>query len=287
MLPDQKSTLADLKQLIIKRGYIVIGTTILFSAAALVVGLVSPKVYQAEAIVTLPETSKNRINTDSKGNVKALINVLETKNLVGLYWKQRKDGAGDSTGSSLSPYVKSLIIEEIRGSTVQFRMLVYVEKIPDSGLTAIETVMNHLRNNEYVRLKYESERVNLMTALNGLQRSIDSSIAIREKVLRQLQGKTIIGFNPVEMESKLSDLRLKYYEMQIDLALFHSFEYVTPPYVTGKPVKPRILFNTSIAGMAGLFLSFMLVLLADPHLRNELYQQFVDGSSPMSVGDFR
>lgn len=281
---DQKFTLDELKGLLFVKRYIIIGVAVIFSVVALFVGLVSPKVYQAEAIIALPETPKNGIyadfsgfSSDAKGNVKALINVLETKNLVGLYWKQRKGGPNDSTGSrSIFPYVKTVIIEEIRGSNAQFRLVVYVEKNPGSGLTAIETVMNHLRNNDYVHRKYETERVNLLTALNGLQRSIDSSTAIREKVLRQLPGKTIIGFNPIEMESKLSELRLKYYEMQTNLALFHGYEYVMPPYVTEKPIKPRILLNTIIAGLAGLFLSLLVVFLADPHSRNKFYRQFVD-----------
>lgn len=277
MSTDQRFTINDFKRLVVLKRYIIVGTTIIFSAAALISGLVSPKVYQAEAIITLPETTKNGITTDSKGNVKALINVLETKNLVGLYWKQLKSGASDSVyKKSLSPYVTSLVIEEIRGSNAQFRMVVYVENNPAIGLTAIEAVMDHLRNNGYVLRKYDSERVNLLTALNGLQLSIDSSTAIREKVLRQLNSKTIIGFNPIEMESKLSDLRLKYYEMQTDIALFHGFEYVTPPYVNEKPIKPRILFNTILAGMAGLFLSVLMIFLMDPHLRNKLYRQFVD-----------
>lgn len=280
----QEFTVNDLTRLISMKRYIIIGTAVIFSAAALVVGLVSPKVYQAEAIIALPETPRNGINADfsgfavdSKGNVKALINILETKNLVGLYWKQIKGSESDSAAiKSLSPYVKAITIEEIRGSNAQFRMVIYAERKPTIGLLAIEAVMTHLRHNEYVSQKYESEKVNLLTALNELQRSIDSSIAIREKVFRQLQSKTIIGFNPIEMESKISDLRLKYYEMQIDLALFHGFEYVTPPYVTEKPIKPRILFNTVAAGLAGLILSLFAVLLADPHLRNKLYRQFVD-----------
>lgn len=262
MLPDQKFTFDDLMKAVIVKRYLVIGSAIIFSAVVLVVGLISPRVYQAEAIVILPETPRNGIYADSKGNIKALINVLETKNLVGLHWKRVSDGMADTViGNLLVPYIRSISIEDIKGSNSQFRLVVQVERDQSKGLRAIDAVMSYLHSNEYVNRKYEAEEKNLQSALTELQVSIDKATVIRENALRQIQGKTIMGFNPIEMESKISDLRLRYSDLQTNRALFHGYEYVMPPYCFPSPIKPAVLISVLMSAIVGIVAGVMTVII--------------------------
>lgn len=259
---EKEYTFDDLLKLILVKRYMVLGTVIVFSAVAMVVSLISPKVYQAEAVVKLPETPKNGIYPDSKGNIKALINVMETKNLVSQYWKHISDGTTDTIiGKQLIPYLRSIVIEDIKGSTSQFRLVVQVEQNQANGLMAISAVMDHLRNNKYINQRYESEKTNMQNAAAQLKMSIDGVPKLRENALRQIQSKTTVGFNPIEIESEISDLHLKYNELLTDLALFHNYEYVIPPYCSSTPVKPSVVITVLMSAIVGAAVSLITIIL--------------------------
>lgn len=72
-----------------------------------------------------------------------------------------------------------------------------------------------------------------------------------------------MGFNPVDMEVRISELRERLISMETALASLKGYEFVSGPHAYTEKVSPRISLNTIIAGMIGLFIGLFAAFIME------------------------
>ncbi|BCB96344.1 hypothetical protein JZK55_12660 [Dissulfurispira thermophila] len=72
----------------------------------------------------------------------------------------------------------------------------------------------------------------------------------------------LVGFNPIELEKRSSDLKIERLTIEQALNRLKGIEMIDKPYILKNPVKPRIKMNIALAGItslfAGIFLAFLM-----------------------------
>ncbi len=71
-----------------------------------------------------------------------------------------------------------------------------------------------------------------------------------------------VGFNPIELEKRASDLKIERVAIAQALKRPKGVEMIEKPYILKNPVKPSIKKNIALAGItslfAGIFLAFFM-----------------------------
>jgi len=84
-------------------------------------------------------------------------------------------------------------------------------------------------------------------------------------------GKVIpVGFNPVDLNKKISDIKIEKFQVEQTLKRLKGIEMGAQPYISSKPVKPKVKLNIVLAGMISLFAGICLAFLMEYLERNKL-----------------
>lgn len=251
----------SLVRIIAKRKIFIFVFILLFTTLAIFKGLVSPNIYKCESIVSLPETMKCGIYTDSKDAVYTLVNVYETREIINHFWDRVKKGNGvDTFNPKLLNNIYSIEIENIRGSDLYFKLIVKVKNDSKFGIEASNEILMYLQGNKFIKYKYETEKKGIESKLLNIKKSIEEAKIIRETVLKNLRERNSVGFNPVDIEIKINQLQDDYNNNETNLALFHGYQYINSPYIEYRSISPKIIANSILAAILGFFIGVILII---------------------------
>ena len=223
---------------------------VVFAAGGLFSQLGSPKVYQCEALVSLPQIA----GAGPQDPDTTFVNVPETRAVVNLLWSRLR--RGDEAGLRSDPLFQKMRlarIDEVRGSGYYFKMTVQSASDPQSALATMDHLIDHLMGNQYLMGRYEIKRGELETGL------LDASQAL-DRAAKLVRERSQPGVNPAELEAQMSELRGRYNKLKAKLSLAHSYQYVDRPYVRANPISPKPVRDFFIFGFLGVLLGITLSL---------------------------
>lgn len=109
----------------------------------------------------------------------------------------------------------------------------------------------------------------LLKKIEELSALIKSSEEIQktyDKLLRQ--GKTgDIGFDPIDIKEKIYNFQMGYRELKHELDNLQRIILVGTPYISERPVKPKLKMNVALAAIFGVFGGIFAAFLLE-HIEN-------------------
>lgn len=233
---DQENEIREMWQIIRPYRFFIPLCGVILAAVGLFGQLGSPKVYQAEALVSVPQIAGN----DSRDTGLVFVTVAETRAVSGLL-KLRLDKGDDPelAADSVLQRLRLVRIDDVRGSDGYFKMTVRTTGDPRSALAALDRLLKYLNSNGYLMSRYETKKTELEAGLKAADLALGSTLR----------------------EAELNGLRDRQSSFKAKLALVQNYKYVDRPCVRTGPVSPRPWRNFFLFGFLGLLLGVMLALL--------------------------
>ena len=256
-MTDKENDMMTLVKVFYPYRWLIAGCGMIFAAAGLFINLTSPKIYQGEAVIALPKIS------GTENDASALfVSVPETRAVINLLWDRLRKG--DETGLKSDPLLQKLRlvrIDDVRGSDNYFKMTVQSENDAPSTLAAIDHLTDYLKNNQYLMSRYEIKKAELEAGLQDAGLAAERAARVKDQAVKLIGTRNNVGFNPVELETKMNELTGRYNIFKAKLSLAHSYQYVDRPYVRTNPISPRPWRNFIVFGFLGLLLGIMASIM--------------------------
>lgn len=238
-------------------------TLVLTVAAAFVVLrlaflVFSPSDFECRALLVLPEFhegSRYHMSVDEIGISRSLINVAETKQLVAGYWDELRGGAiPASLDLNDIGRIRDISVENVVGTEVFFILSIKITKDPSPGPVIAESILGYLRENDFVRRRYEQER-------NNLERTLKETEEIVASASAQAKREPGSGLSAIERKARLADLNDRLYRLRNDLESIHTFEFVKKPTIVAVSLKRRLLVDAVAFSVIGLVAGLATAML--------------------------
>jgi len=246
---EDEINLYDLWKVIVKRKKLIIGLFVIAILTSAIISLLMPKIYQGKIVLrltTLP--AKELINIigkiDSEEDIKRLF--PNTAHLI------------------TDVKLKEIKVSRNRVSKDKF-LLIIEAKDKNILIHAFTEFVTYLNNIPFIKRFVEEERQKLSIQLE----EIDKLIAKSTKTIRTYEklfetGKiTLVGFNLIELEKSILDLKVRKIAIEQALNRLKGVEMLEEPLISENPVKPKIMLNIAIAGISSLFIGIFLAFFIE------------------------
>jgi capsular polysaccharide biosynthesis protein len=246
----EEINLMDYIQVIRKRKWLIILGTLICIIVAAIISLLMPKIYRGEATFKIAKeiiakeitTAKEMVNIIGDLNEEKLKQVLpENYNLK-----------------------SSIKLNALRDSVDKFQLIIEAERIDDIPI-AISMFVEYIDNNPLIRRSVEQTKETLLKQTEELSKVIESSKELVKAYDNLIKtGRLIpVGFNPIELNKRISDIKIEKLQVEQALKKLKGIEMVTEPYISSKPVKPKKRQNVMIAGVVGLLGSIIMAFFME------------------------
>jgi len=243
---EDEINLMDYIQVIRKRKWLIILGTLMCIIVAAIISLLMPKIYRGEAtfkIITKEiTTAKEMVSVIGNIDKEKLKQVLpKTYNLI-----------------------NSIKLNALRDSVDKFQLIIETERVDDIPI-AISMVVEYINNNPLIKQSVEQDKERLSKQIEELSKFIESSKELVKAYDNLIKtGRLItIGFNTVDLNKRISDIKIEKLQVEQTLKRLKGIEMVAQPYISSKPVKPKKRQNVMIAGVVGLLGSIMLAFFME------------------------
>jgi uncharacterized protein involved in exopolysaccharide biosynthesis len=252
-------------KVIAKRKILIIGLFIVIIVSTAIGSSLMPKVYRGEVNLSVIDNSASLnigINNRDILAVKRAEEAKEIIDIVGGIDNEKKKTILPQTYIS----VKSVKLSALKNAKNKIVATIDA-KSTDAISIAISELVAFLNNMEMVKANVKEEREILTQRsieLTNILKTVPDLLVAYNKLIRE--GKlTAIGFNPIELSKKIADIKQE--EIIVDKALSKlkdgRIQIITPPYISSKPVSPKILQNIFVAGILSLFIGIALAFLIE------------------------
>ncbi len=261
---EDEINLMDYIQVIRKRKWLIILGTLICMIVAAIISLLMPKIYRGEATFN---TAKERITVVGETGkeiiiVKEIITAKEMVSFIGKLDKEKLKQVLPKTYNSIN----SIQLNPLRDSADKFQLIIEAERVDDIPI-AISGFVEYIDNNPLIRHSVEEAKERLLKQIEELSKFIESSKELVKAYDNLIKtGRLIlVGFNPIELNKRISDIKIEKLQVEQTLKRLKGIEMVAQPYISSKPVKPKVKQNIVIAGLvslfAGIFLAFFMEFL--------------------------
>jgi uncharacterized protein involved in exopolysaccharide biosynthesis len=257
---EDEITLYDLWKVIIKRKKMIIGLFLIFVIPVAIVSFYAPKIYKGEAVLmVLPAVN------------------MTAKEVTDFFGK-----IDDGTETKILPKTHDLIsdikLKPSRESTNKIEVIVE-SKDTNAIQPALSEVIDYINTIDLVKSNVKEQQEKLLKQSTELSSVIAESSALLNTYVHLLKsGKfTPVGFNPLDLNRKIYDMKLEKLQMEQSLQrLKGGVEIARQLYVSNHSVKPAKKKNVMIAGMSGLFLGIVLAFFMEYVERIKKMKQVID-----------
>lgn len=241
---EDEINLYDLWKVIAKRKGIIIGIFFVAVVAASVITLNMPKIYRGEAALRVTSA-------------------LTSKEISGLMGKISKEKMALIFPKTY-PSITDVKLTPLKDSADKLQVAID-SKNADDIPNALSELVEYIKSNPLMKRGLYQERERILKQSEELSRTIESSEELVKTYKKLLDaGKLIpIGFNPIELNKRISDLRIEKLNLEQALENLKGVETAGNLYVSKKPVKPRKMLNITLAGVVGLFAGVFLAFLME------------------------
>src|SRR3990172_3770643 len=240
--------LYDIWMTIVKRKRLIIGLFLVSVILTTAISFLMPKIYQGEAIITI---------LSSEVKAKELINVIgkiDKKKIRIIYPNKYYS-------------ITEMKLKILKDSNDKMRVIIQATNVVDISKAFLDLV-NYINNLNFIKMKLQMEQKILMHKNAELSSIIVSSEEILHAYKAFLKaGTPIIGFNLIELNNlnkEMADLKTEKFKIEQSIQMLKkgAIETAKQLYVYNNPIKPKIISNIVLAGVAclllGIFLAFFL-----------------------------
>ena len=242
--------LYDLWKVIAKRKKLIIGLFIVIVISTAIVSFRMPDIYRGEACLLVI------INSE-------IIKAKEITDLIGRIDNEKQLRIVPKS----YPSVKHIMFNAIKDSKDKIIVTIDARKIDDIP-RALSEVVAYLNNIDIIKSQVSRDKAILLKQLAELSDLIKSSpdlLATYHKLFRAGKLSTM-GFNPVEVNKKIIDIKVELLAIEQELARLNNggVEIATQPYISNKPISsPKSLLNIVAAGIFSLVLGVFLAIFIE------------------------
>lgn len=274
----------DLKDILsaIYGGRLLLGViTALSFVLVLIISLTSPKIYQSEAIVSVPESSKlTAIASESHGTMfvmvnvggttpyksrpttVTLVNVAETRAMATQLRQRLANGeAPPPFGPGDGRIIKAVRVEPIKGSENYFRLIILSRGDPETAGASSRKVLEYLAGNPYVKERITGETAAVEQSIQDTEEALAKAVKHRDDLARSGQFRQNPNFNPAELEASISSLKMRLATLKNHLTGISNYRYIEMPSGPSKAVKPNLPANLLMSLAMGLFMGLLTIFL--------------------------
>jgi len=244
--PDEIN-LMDYFQVLIKRKWLIILGTLMCIIVAAIISLLMPRIYRGEATF--------KIITKEITTARELVSVIG--NLDGEKLKQ-------VSPKTYNLLINSIKLNTLRDSVDKFQLIIEAERVDEIPI-AISIFVEYIDNNPLIRQSVGQDKERLLKQTEELSEVIESSKELVKTYDNLIKtGRLItIGFNPVDLNKRISDMKIEKLQVEQTLKRLKAIEMIAQPYISSKPIKPKKRQNVMIAGVVGLLASIMLAFFME------------------------
>jgi capsular polysaccharide biosynthesis protein len=245
---DDEINLYDYWKVIVKRRIIIIGLFIVIVVSTAIVSFRMPDIYRGEAGLTV-------IKSD----------VITAKEITDLIGKIDSEKQLRMVPKSY-PNVTNIKFKAIKDSKDKIVVSIDAKRIDDIP-KALSEVINYLNNIDIIKSTVSRNKEILLRQSAELSELIKSSpdlLATYHKLFSAGKLSTM-GFNPVEVNKKIVDIKLELLGVEQYLSRLNNggIEIAAQPYISNRPVSPKILRNVVVAGIVSLLLGIFLAVVIE------------------------
>ena len=257
---EDEINLYDYWKVIVKRKRLIIGLFIVAVLASAIISFLMPKIYRGEVILKLPAKELTSKELTSKELTSKELTSKELLSIIGKIDVEKIKKFLPTTHHLIT----NIKLNALKDSTDKLQLIIEA-KNKDIISTAIIEFAAYLNNLPLINRSVEEERQRLLMQSEELSKVIKDSeefAEIHKKLLRE--GKLILlGFNPVEISKRMSDLKIEKLGVEQSLQRPKSVEIIEKPYILKNPVKPSIKKNIALAGTISLFIGIFLAFFME------------------------
>ena len=263
-------------------GRLLLGVTIALSfVLGLIVSLTSPKIYQNQAIVSVPESSKlTAIASESQGTMfvmvnvggatpyksrpttVTLVNVAETKAMVSQLQQRLANGdIPEPFSQNDGRNIRAIRVEPIKGSENYFRLIVFAGESQSAAGEISRKVLEYLAGNPYVNERINGEISSVQQNIKDTEEALANAVKHRDDLARSGQFRQNPNFNPADLESSIGSLKMRLANLKNHQTGISSYRYIETPSGSLRAVKPNLLTNLLMSLALCLFLGLLAVFL--------------------------
>jgi len=216
----------------------------------------APKIYRAEAAFMIIKEK------DSE-----LISAKEFVDMLGKFTPEKM--------SSFAQFlnVESVQIKALPGSNDKFRILIESKSTRDFQ-TSLDQILAYVNSMPILTNKLAFQRERLEKRLQEISSLIEKSQKDSKYLLKLVSAGKLnpIGFNPIDINKTIYDLKMEQADLKQKLANLKGVELISPLNFSKNPVKPNkllVLFATGIISLLfAVCLSVLLQITRDKKKRN-------------------
>ena len=251
---EDEINLYDYWKVVIKRKKLIIGLFLISVVLTAIISLLMPKIYRGEA--TFRITAKEIITE------KEIITAKEMVRILGKLDRERLRQIFLRTYYS----IVDIKLTPLRDSTDKLQLIIDTKKV-DEIPNALQEFIEYMNNNPLIKRSVEEAKESLLKQREELSDVIEASrdsVKTYDGLLKT--GKLIaLGFNPIEINKSISKIKMEKLKVEQTLERLKGIEMIALPYISSKPVKPKVKLNIVLAGtislLAGIFLAFFMEYL--------------------------
>jgi hypothetical protein len=239
---------------IFKRRWLLIAICLAASVALTILATaLSPKVYLCESQIALPirPTGPYPVVT-----LTCLSDVGATKLLITSIWQQMRQGEFKQTvGEKVLADIISIKADDVRGTEKYVKLTIKVRNDPKQALVAANAILATLRENRHIKSLIEIELVEV-------KRDLAKAEATRTESQRLIRSsRQLLGFNPVDMDLAINELKSRSNQMENRRKLLQNYEFIEEPHVF--QLNPRTTVKAFLAALVGLLVGCTVAFIID------------------------
>jgi len=257
---EEEIDLYDYWKVIVKRKKFIIGLFAVSVISAGVISFLMPKIYRGEIILRLVATEQMSATREQLPTQIPTPTAKEIVSVIGKINQEKMEFILPETHKSMT----KIELNDLKDTTDKLTVTIEAKNTKDISDTVSEFVQ-YINNHPLVKKPVEQQKERLKKQLEEVSKAIFSSKAFPKAYEMLLkEGKLIpVGFNPVDFNRKLVDLEMEKIVLEQNIKNLTGIEVVGQPYISKKPVKPRIKMNIFLAGTVSLFAGVFIVFFTE------------------------
>jgi len=238
---EDEINLYDYWKVIVKRKSLIIGLFLVAVLASAIISFLTSKIYRGEVILKLPAKE------------------LTSKELFSVIGKIDAEKILPTTHHLVS----DVKLNVLKDSTDKLRLVIEAKNTDALSQAAAEFVA-YLNGIPLIKRFVEEERKRLLMQSEEIDKVIKGSDGLTRTYKKLLESGRLIpvGFNPIELEKRVSDLKIERLVIEQGIKRLKGVEMISSLNIPKDPVKPRIKKNIALASItslfAGIFLAFFM-----------------------------